>query len=495
MILDIDQADPLPVAEHYDVCIAGGGVAGITLALRLAEQKKRVLLLEAGGYEFSEASQAVYRGDNVGYSYHDLETARLRFLGGSSGHWNGQCRPLDSHDFLPRDHIPDSGWPIRAADIEPYLAPAMGILELDDFPAPSVVPESNGYLREITFRWSPPVRFGEKFRQELAESRAIDVFLNANLVEIRIDPASGRVSHFAFQGYAEGKPKRQAAARQFVLALGGIENPRMLLNQGTDGLGNQAGHVGRYFMEHPEFEIGYHVAGPVQPKRGNKDHWLAPTAQMMKDLKVASAGFRLSTIVNRSDGSMLSRGKLLAKRGLCASDIVADLVRSVYPLSCRVQAENAGFVEVSSEQIPNPRSRVRLGEERDRFGLRRAVLDWQLTEFDKRTIRVGALQIAKHHAQRQLGRLKLFDWVLEENAEFPTVESGERVGGYHHMGTTRMGSSAKDGVVDRNCRVFGHDNLYVAGSSVFRTAGQSNPTLAIVQLTLRLADYLGGLDS
>ncbi len=63
-------------------------------------------------------------------------------------------------------------------------------------------------------------------------------------------------------------------------------------------------------------------------------------------------------------------------------------------------------------------------------------------------------------------------------------------GGFHHMGTTRMHASPREGVVDPNGRVHGVKNLYVAGSSVFPTAGFANPTLTIVALTLRLADHL-----
>jgi choline dehydrogenase-like flavoprotein len=58
------------------------------------------------------------------------------------------------------------------------------------------------------------------------------------------------------------------------------------------------------------------------------------------------------------------------------------------------------------------------------------------------------------------------------------------------MGTTRMHDDPKQGVVDRNCRVHGIDNLFVAGSSVFPTGGAANPTLTLLALTLRLADHL-----
>ena len=63
MMVDTSESAAVPLAAHYDVCIAGGGVAGIVLARRLATLKRRVLLLEGGGFEYSELSQDVYRGE------------------------------------------------------------------------------------------------------------------------------------------------------------------------------------------------------------------------------------------------------------------------------------------------------------------------------------------------------------------------------------------------------------------------------------------------
>jgi choline dehydrogenase-like flavoprotein len=64
------------------------------------------------------------------------------------------------------------------------------------------------------------------------------------------------------------------------------------------------------------------------------------------------------------------------------------------------------------------------------------------------------------------------------------------LGVWHHMGTTRMHDSAQLGVVDRNCKVHGINNLFVAGSSVFPTYGANFPTITIAALALRLADHL-----
>jgi choline dehydrogenase-like flavoprotein len=81
--------------------------------------------------------------------------------------------------------------------------------------------------------------------------------------------------------------------------------------------------------------------------------------------------------------------------------------------------------------------------------------------------------------------------LLDDAKPVPAVGVDESEGGgYHHMGTTRMGRTPAEGVVDADCRVFGVDNLYIAGSSVFSTGGHANPTLSIVQLALRLGEHL-----
>jgi choline dehydrogenase-like flavoprotein len=137
-----------------------------------------------------------------------------------------------------------------------------------------------------------------------------------------------------------------------------------------------------------------------------------------------------------------------------------------------------------SEQRPNPNSRVLLDTEKDQLGLPRINLDWQLTELEKRSVRVTNQLIGEELGRMELGRLQLVDWLQSEDDH---LEAG---GGYHHMGTTRMSEDPKQGVVDKNCRVHGLANLYIAGSSVFATSGNSNPTLTIVALAMRLAEHL-----
>jgi choline dehydrogenase-like flavoprotein len=140
------------------------------------------------------------------------------------------------------------------------------------------------------------------------------------------------------------------------------------------------------------------------------------------------------------------------------------------------------IVGCRAEQAPNPESRVTLDERRDRLGMPRVRLHWQLAHQDMESFT---------RAQ------KIWAGELDRNQVdvVPFCVSGDdrwadRVAaGAHHTGTTRMHRDPQKGVVDEHCRVHGTSNLYAAGSSVFPTAGWAPPTLTIVALALRLADH------
>jgi choline dehydrogenase-like flavoprotein len=138
------------------------------------------------------------------------------------------------------------------------------------------------------------------------------------------------------------------------------------------------------------------------------------------------------------------------------------------------------------EQAPNPNSRVTLSSEKDAMGMPRVVFNWQLTELDKHSMRTYYKVLGQEMGRSGVGRVQLRDWLLSDDRTWPSFLSG----GWHHMGTTRMHTDPKRGVVDANCRVHGIGNLYVAGAAVYPTAGSANPTLTLVALSLRLSDHL-----
>jgi choline dehydrogenase-like flavoprotein len=146
--------------------------------------------------------------------------------------------------------------------------------------------------------------------------------------------------------------------------------------------------------------------------------------------------------------------------------------------------ENRYELEFHAEQAPNPESRLTLSDERDAFGMPRLKIDWRVSELDLLSLEKSYGLLARELELRGAGKLD-FD---REKLAFKAKRHG--IVGGHHIGTTRMSSDPKQGVVDPDCRVHGVGNLYVASASVFPTSGQANPTLTLLALTFRLAEHL-----
>ncbi len=501
MIVDLNKVDSDPFQENkFDVCICGAGIVGITLALKLS-RTHNVVLLEAGDYNYSDTSQAVYKGANIGHQSIDLTATRLRYFGGTSNHWSGWCRPLDSHDFKRKTYVKLSGWPIEHSDLESYLDESKSILdissktEIEERTSSADVPGEIGNFQEFNgfdFWWSTPTRFGEKYRANIESASNITCYLNANVVDIGLANNLAHVSQVEVRNYA-GRTF-QVRARANILATGGIENPRLLLNstnQISDGLGNENGLVGRFFAQHPHQTVGTFLLQD-QARENLLKNWVnvksarkffSPSVDLMQEEEILNFGLRFQPFEPDSEVSFEKR----LERFVCKSELAKNTVEKISGknLSC---PSGDGLLRIASEQALNPSSRITLGSELDRFGKRRVVCDWRHSEIDERTIRRAVIRFGIALADMDLGRVRIADWLLngEKGFEFPSIGEGQN----HHMCTTRMSGSQYDGVVDSDQRVFGIDNLYLAGSSVFSTTGHANPTFTIVQMTLRLADHL-----
>ncbi|MEX0915072.1 MAG: FAD-dependent oxidoreductase, partial [Wenzhouxiangellaceae bacterium] len=424
-----DALGELPAEIEAEVCICGAGPAGIVLALELARQGRQVALIEGGGIDGPGDAGSVYEGETSGRTY-PLAGSRLRWLGGTSNHWGGWVKPLDELDFRDKPHFPMPGWPFGPEELAPWYRAAAGWCELDsaDFTLASLGPDAQDRLLALTpesgfsnrmFRVSPPTRFGSLYRDDLESSDRIECYVNLNAVELRQGDDSVR----ALVARTISGEQCQVRARHFVLAMGGIENARFLLNQQSMP-GNHAGLVGRCFMDHYGYAPGKLLASAnLGHERGalpNSDVFVVTSPN---DQLVMGEKLRNSCILLRAD----------APDNLLAPD---------YWESRLLGGESGGMRALSmiNEPLPHPESRISLGQQRDVLGLRRAHLHWHLpaSEFDP--------------------VLKLFDFFVREISKSglgrirqtsnDAVEIGAHVGiGYHHMGTTRMDTDPRYGVV------------------------------------------------
>jgi choline dehydrogenase-like flavoprotein len=331
---------------------------------------------------------------------------------------------------------------------------------------------------------SPPTRFGDKYRRAIVESSNIHLITRANLLELRLGTRSrgnASLDHAILKSY-EGQTFR-ISGRRYVLALGGIENARLLLNsdkQMPGGIGNHAGYLGRCFMEHLNVQIGRFVVRGEGYFSGNRLE-LSPGRELLESQRIGNGVMTLDPAFVPRDFGRLQYFKRILREGVCEFETLREYARKFEDFNCTGE----GVVTTLLEQSPNPESRVSLRSETDSLGLRKVNVHWAINDADRRTIRTLGLELAKELARLDAARVKLSDFVIDKSK--PILPIGHHS---HHMGTTRMSGEPRHGVVDENCRVHGVANLYVAGSSVFPTGGGTNPTLTIVLLALRLGAHL-----
>ncbi len=520
MFLDARRVEPGKTLD-CDICIVGGGAAGITLAREFNQNGMQVILLESGALRYNKKTQALYKGENTGLHY-ELDTTRTRYFGGSTNCWGGWCRPLSEMDFSQRKWVANSGWPIPRSELEPYYQRAHAVANVlpgEYDPERWLARQKNPNLSILRFasnrvetriaQLSPCPRFGREYREELKQSDNVRLFFNANITGFRANPNGTQIERVDVA--CLNRNHFSVTAKTFVLATGGIENARLLLLSNDvqkEGLGNQHDLVGRFFMEHPRivtgeieffkdirpdlYDTGYaYFNSPVIASLA-----LSPDTQRQEQLLNYHAYIEAMYEGEDSEGARelkdlyikLRRGEIPERFVSMTGHILRDLPQVYkYFKGKRLRAERYmrthKLVNIL-EPEPNPESRITLSNARDALGLQQVRMNWMLTPKVHNTLLRSQQIIGEELERAGIGRLKID----------PALEAGEWGGPvewvWHHMGSTRMDPDPRKGVVDTDCKLHGVSNLYVAGSSVYPTVSADTPTLTVIALALRIADHI-----
>ncbi|WP_336513819.1 GMC family oxidoreductase [Pollutibacter soli] len=490
-----------------DICIVGAGAAGISMAMEWNNTPHKVILLEGGGFKYEDEMQELYAGKSTGQHYYPMKSIRLHYFGGTTGHWAGWCAVFDEIDFKKRDWIPQSGWPITLADINPFYPRAQRYVEVDkdDFTLDHWLKKDKSFkpfpLDETKvwskmWQFSPPTRFGEKYKDSIVNSRNVHLYTYANVVDIAADESVSAIREVTVKNLA-GKQHR-VRAKYFILACCSVQNARLLLasnKQAKNGLGNDHDKVGRNFMEHLEMKTSsLWVADPADINLYKMDFGktkaraeLAIGEKLQEKYKILNGTSSLTPLEIAIDRpafiEIWQDEENALKKGIAKYDETKK-----QPTKLDIpKGFKAYELFTRMEQAPNPNSRITLDTEKDALGMPRAKLHWELTHLERDSLRDINRIIGQEVGRASMGRVKIYDYLQKDgDPEWPSFTGG----GWHHMGTTRMSEDPKQGVTDANCKVHGIRNLYVAGASNFVTAGAVNPTLTLIALTMRLSDEL-----
>jgi choline dehydrogenase-like flavoprotein len=531
-----------------DVCIIGAGPAGIALALDLSDRGISVLLLESGHIDSDTKTQSLYEGEVADARMHSPpDKYRQRRLGGSSAIWGGRCMPMDPIDFESRDYVPHSGWPISYEDLLPYYPAANALAEAGRFSyeaddalgalaAPMIRGFNSDHVRTTGLeRFSCPTNFGTRYQKRLQISPQIKVLVGANCVGLKLH-SDGKSIRTAEVATLTGV-RFTVLSRITVLASGGLETARLLLasnDVNPAGVGNAHDVVGRYYMCHIAGNVGQlSLNGPTSQVQHNYEISpegiycrrrisIAAAEQRRRGLANSVARLHFPRITDPSHRNGVLSGLFLARKlisyeygkrlndGKSASigtyarhmlNVVADpldtsaflshwvtrrtLADRKFPSVILRNRTNRFSLEMHGEQAPLETSRVTLTSKDDVLGMPKLRVDWRYSQSDIESLRGTLDLIAQQVELAGVGRLEYQRETLEEDLT--------RFGAYggHHIGTTRMGNDERTSVVDQDCQVHSVNNLYIAGSAVFPTSSQANPTLTLLALTLRLGDTLG----
>ncbi|MFC7080401.1 GMC family oxidoreductase [Halorussus caseinilyticus] len=530
-------------SPRADVCVVGAGPAGALVAHRLADRGRDVVVLEAGErFDFADRKERMERAirpahgplsvwemggprdrfTSGGEWFYPLNAARVKGVGGTTLHWQGMVMRLHESDF--------EQWPIDYDDLRPYYAEAeraLGVSGADDNPyAPpreepypmSAFPPSysDSIFAEtcerlgVTMHSVPNARNSEGYdgrsscvgygtckpvcpsgakysadhHVEKAEAEGARVVDQAPVQRLEHDDSGERVTA-AVYATPDGETHRQAA-REFVLAAGGVEIPRLLLlsesGQYPDGLANSSGAVGRYFMDHlfagmggtidretRQNHVGFITSECHQfyddPTRGTEGSAGGIPEWSNESGEKAPDSIKLE-FLNYAGPSPVE----MALSGEEFGDDLLDTLRESYGNSIAM----GGLVG----QRPRKENRITLDRSTtDDHGNPVPEIHWRVDDRTEASIRRA----------NEIQRAILDELGVEVSWSVGPSNTGPAC---HHMGTTRMGTDPDESVVNPRLRTHDLRNLSVASSSVFVTGGALNPTLTIAALALKAADHV-----
>lgn len=513
MLRSLDETAPEEPLQTQ-VIVVGAGLAGLFLADALASRGVSVLVLESGAETQERETHPLNAVELEGDSYRGAEHGRFRCLGGTSTRWGGALLPYLPGDLEPHACGWHQGWGFRPEALDRTLAAAEAAFGVEPGPYDGASDQSGNLLPGFLPRQPKWPSFRNRstanlFAQRIRHDPRVEIWTNASVT--KIDLGAARVEGVTAQAVRSGHLLR-ARAPVVVLAAGAIETTRLLLllnRSKDDRLFPSESPLGQGFHDHLSAPIAdltevdrrqiVRLFGFRFVKGGMRNLRFELAPEVRAEAGWPAAFLHVAFTRDPDCGFEGLRGLFQAvqrrqlPRGADLRRIFFDLpwfARAVWWRTVEQRVfppTGSGFeLHLVTEQEPDPAHRITLANRTvDPFGLPLAHIAWRVTEADLSRFQTLADQAV---TRWRVGRLSDYAKVVPR----PEAEIDEmlRSGGgiYHPAGTTRIGPTGKTGVVDIELNVHGVPGLRALATSVFPSAGGSSPSLALVQLALRLSD-------
>lgn len=527
-IRNLNSADQSEVECEAQVCIVGGGTAGIYLAQQLRRLGLYVVMLEAGDFLARRPQEVDQRCQQRGIRYRGADLGRSFGLGGTSTLWGGQLIPLAESDMGPRPGVGFEAWPIEYSEVAAYfqvVRQQLGLHVGSGSPSSadsSMLTSEYPALRELDknfdlrlSEWLPfnKRNFAKGFAEILSQDDGLSVWLSATVIGMTRWKLSGTSQIETITAQSPNGRKLLVRPSVVVICAGALESTRLLLefDEATGGsITDDGAPLGRYFADHLSVTCGRFIChdwrrfnlavGPHFENGVMRTPRMELTGFAQKEWGLTSAFAHFTFVTQGNTGFDVVRSVLRRRQGEQQSigltpsllwRVITDVTamafwRGVYQ-RLWIPRKAELLLQVDIEQRPTAASRLTLAEQRDTFNRKRLAIDWQITPDDVRVIRKVAELAVDAWQCSPLSEVADLQLTLADRFDaFATLHDV-----YHPTGTLRMGTTAANSVVDKELRLWKTDNCYVTTTAVFPTAGSANPGLTHLALTARLAAHIG----
>jgi choline dehydrogenase-like flavoprotein len=500
-----------------DVVVVGGGTAGLVFA-EILSRFHSVTVVESGPRQpFSEATD-LDDAELTGSDYRAPREGRVRGLGGTSSKWGGALLPFLPADF---DATADGGggaWPVRFDELEEHFSSVEKLFRLVSGPYEKAMEgwlSPQGADPAFIARYAKWPTFSRRnvatlLNRQIVDSPTLNVWLNATCVGCSFD--SGGAIRSLVARSCSGR-QLVARARWFVLAAGPIESTRLLeWWLAAPGAPAASAALGLHLHDHVSARLAEietakpsalnRIAG-FQFEKGTMRSFrleLSSAARRRLNVPGAFAHVAFSTTGPTSFDALrdmmrsVQRGKLnFASTGRLVKGAPylvklgwwrAFERRLYWPTPARYD------LHVVTEQRDYSGNTIKLASRRDAYGVPLPSIHWHLGDTDIQTFRTVAEELDRFWAGGDLARVGTLRW-LTPTSQIDRGSLDQAGDVFHPGGTTRMGESPADSVVDRNLSVWVVKNLSVLSTSTFPSGASANPTMTLLAFAHRLAGHVG----